>query len=82
IIFYNHILTFSTEYRLIWHVEWKAPKVLFLLIRYIVPLCLLLQTHCAYDSFSFTLKVSTWTRCISLEITEFANSGVTDLVSY
>ncbi|KAE9397920.1 hypothetical protein BT96DRAFT_1020458 [Gymnopus androsaceus JB14] len=45
ILFYDHLLTFSAEYELIWRAEWKLPKVLFLLIRYIVPLCLLLLTH-------------------------------------
>ncbi|KAL0567700.1 hypothetical protein V5O48_014296 [Marasmius crinis-equi] len=43
VLLYDHALTFSEEVELIWKGEWKkAPKALFLLLRYCVPTVLII----------------------------------------
>ncbi|ESK87224.1 hypothetical protein Moror_5812 [Moniliophthora roreri MCA 2997] len=45
ILLYDHLLTFGDEVELIWQAEWKFPKFLFLLIRYIVVISVLVHTY-------------------------------------
>ncbi|KAK0189836.1 hypothetical protein F5146DRAFT_1052828 [Armillaria mellea] len=45
VLLYDHLLTFSTEVELIWAARWSVPKVLFLLLRYIVPPSVIIHTH-------------------------------------
>jgi len=43
LMLYDHVLTFDEEVRLIWSARWTLPKVLFLLIRYLVPVGLIIN---------------------------------------
>lgn len=45
ILFYDHLLTLGDEVRYIWKARWSVPKALFLLVRYAVPLALIIQVH-------------------------------------
>ncbi|KAF5361485.1 hypothetical protein D9758_006208 [Tetrapyrgos nigripes] len=43
VLVYDHCITFDDEVEFIWKAKWKLPKVLFLLLRYIVPIALLVN---------------------------------------
>ncbi|KAG7447185.1 uncharacterized protein BT62DRAFT_66471 [Guyanagaster necrorhizus] len=45
LLLYDHLLTFSAEIELIWAAHWSVPKVLFLLIRYLVPSTVIIHIH-------------------------------------
>ncbi|KAK0430490.1 hypothetical protein EV421DRAFT_281735 [Armillaria borealis] len=45
VLLYDHLLTFSAEVELIWAAHWSVPKVLFLLLRYLVPPSVIIHTH-------------------------------------
>ncbi|KIK65122.1 hypothetical protein GYMLUDRAFT_39511 [Collybiopsis luxurians FD-317 M1] len=45
ILLYDHFLTFSEEVELIWRANSRIPKILFLFIRYIVPIGVILHSH-------------------------------------
>ncbi|KAJ7647054.1 hypothetical protein FB45DRAFT_1051613 [Roridomyces roridus] len=44
VLLYDHVLTFGNEVRLIWPAKFSAPKILFLFIRYMVPVALTIYT--------------------------------------
>ncbi|KAJ7268681.1 hypothetical protein B0H12DRAFT_1096135 [Mycena haematopus] len=44
ILIYDHLLSLGSEVKLIWPVKFSAPKVLFLFIRYMVPIVLIIYT--------------------------------------
>jgi len=43
-LLYDHCLTFDDEIELIWKARWRIPKILFLFLRYMVPICLVVNT--------------------------------------
>jgi len=45
ILIYNHILSFEDEVEYIWRAKSTAPKLLFLILRYIVPSSIIWHTH-------------------------------------
>ena len=42
---YDHILTLDDEVRLIWNAKTTLPKILFLLNRYMIPICMIIKTN-------------------------------------
>ncbi|KAJ7583914.1 hypothetical protein C8J56DRAFT_1094854 [Mycena floridula] len=42
LLLYDHLLTFDDEVELIWSTRWTLPKVLFLLVRYLVPISMVM----------------------------------------
>ncbi|KAI3610039.1 hypothetical protein WG66_007335 [Moniliophthora roreri] len=57
ILLYDHLLTFGDEVELIWQAEWKFPKFLFLLIRYIVVISVLVHTYLDSEMSGLTRSV-------------------------
>ncbi|EPQ54345.1 hypothetical protein GLOTRDRAFT_111644 [Gloeophyllum trabeum ATCC 11539] len=45
VLLWDHLLTFEDEVEFVWKAEWAVPKVLFLGLRYIVPVMLIINTY-------------------------------------
>ncbi|TFK49992.1 hypothetical protein OE88DRAFT_1681978 [Heliocybe sulcata] len=45
ILLWDHLLTFDDEVEYIWNARWAAPKILFLIVRYIVPVGLIINSY-------------------------------------
>ncbi|KAF9000469.1 hypothetical protein BDQ17DRAFT_674894 [Cyathus striatus] len=41
LLFYDHLITFDVEVVRIWTLNWRVPKYLFIMNRYVIPLILL-----------------------------------------
>ncbi|KAF5368719.1 hypothetical protein D9757_010427 [Collybiopsis confluens] len=64
------------EVQFIWRAKWRAPKILFLLVRYIVPVGVILHSHRTFPSpmsFFNAVVPTLWS-----ELSGIANSDVTD----
>uniref|UniRef100_A0A0W0ETA0 DUF6533 domain-containing protein n=1 Tax=Moniliophthora roreri TaxID=221103 RepID=A0A0W0ETA0_MONRR len=44
-LLYDHLLCFDDEVALIWKARWTIPKTLYLLLRYVVPICIAIHLH-------------------------------------
>ena len=44
-LLYDHLLTFDQEVEEIWKAKWTLPKSFFLILRYLVPSVLIIQTY-------------------------------------
>ncbi|KIM82169.1 hypothetical protein PILCRDRAFT_470574 [Piloderma croceum F 1598] len=43
VILYDHAITFDIEVQRIWSLNWRLPKILFLMNRYVVPLLIVMR---------------------------------------
>ncbi|KAJ7114666.1 hypothetical protein C8R43DRAFT_126128 [Mycena crocata] len=74
---YDHAITFDTEVSRIWTLQWRLPKVLFLINRYVVP-PMLMCAHAAVPAIydlpeffcTFIAKWTSWPTIISIGTVE------------
>jgi Family of unknown function (DUF6533) len=56
ILLYDHALTLDQEVEEIWKAKWTLPKIFFLVLRYMVPVLMIIETY--RDYFNVSSRVS------------------------
>ncbi|KAF8069923.1 hypothetical protein FPV67DRAFT_1753646 [Lyophyllum atratum] len=75
LLLYDYIITFHTEVERIWSLQWRLPKILFLLNRYIVPPMLMFNgltpsVHLGEEICDFIGKWTAWPTILSMGIVD------------
>jgi hypothetical protein len=54
-LLYDHFLTLDQEVEEIWKAKWTLPKIFFLILRYMVPALMIIETYRKPDSLHVNL---------------------------
>ncbi|ESK96715.1 hypothetical protein Moror_6732 [Moniliophthora roreri MCA 2997] len=78
-LLYDHLLCFDDEVALIWKARWTIPKTLYLLLRYVVPICIAIHLHRTFGSLDPTLQDELIFK-FHTELSGISHAGLSDSV--